>query len=53
MENLSLFVNRFLEYIILLAIIVIVAALGFVAGRFLGKRSDAKKACSIEENEEV
>ena len=42
MDNLILFVNRFLEYIILLVIIVIVAALGFIVGRFLGKKKEAK-----------
>lgn len=51
MDNLILFVNRFLEYIILLVVIVIVAALGFVVGRFLGKRKEAKKALEAENKE--
>ena len=51
MDNLVLFLNRFLEYIILLIIIVVVGALGFFVGRFFGKREDAKKALEIENNE--
>lgn len=51
MDNLILFVNRFLEYIILLLVIVVVAALGFIAGRFLGKRKEAKKALEAENKE--
>ena len=51
MDNLALFINRFLEYFILLIIIVIAAALGFVVGRVLAKRKEAKKA--LEDNKEV
>lgn len=51
MDNLALFINRFLEYLILLVVIVIVAALGFAIGRFFGKRKDAKKAMEMENNE--
>lgn len=51
MENLILFINRFLEYFILLLVIVVVAALGFVIGRFFGKRKEAKKAVETENTE--
>lgn len=51
MDNLVLFINRFLEYFILLIVIVIVAALGFAVGRFFGKRKDAKKALETENKE--
>ena len=51
MDNLVLFLNRFLEYIILLIIIAVVAALGFIVGRFFGKRKDAKKALEMENSE--
>lgn len=51
MDNLILFFNRFLEYIILLIIIVVVAALGFFVGRFFGKRKEAKKGLEMENNE--
>ena len=48
MNNLILFTNTFLEYMILLVVIVVVARLGFVVGRFVGKKSDAKKAIKAE-----
>lgn len=48
MNNLILFTNTFLEYMILLVVIVVVAILGFVVGRFFGKKSDAKKANKAE-----
>ena len=51
MDNLILFINRFLEYFILLIVIVIVAALGFIVGRFFGKRKDAKKALETKNKE--
>lgn len=51
MDNLILFANRFLEYIILLVVIVVVAILGFFIGRFFGKIRDAKKAAQMENNE--
>ncbi len=51
MDNLVLFINRFLEYIILMLVIVVVAALGFVIGRFFGKRKEAKKALETEKTE--
>lgn len=43
-------VNSFLSYLLLMIIIVCVAALGFIIGRFLGKRKDSKtgNAESIE-----
>lgn len=53
MDNLILFINKFLEYIILLLVIVIVAALGFAIGRFFGKRKEAKKALEEMENKEA
>lgn len=51
MDNLILFVNKFLEYMILLVIIVAVAILGFVVGRFLGKRKEAKQLMETEHKE--
>lgn len=51
MDNLVLFINRFLEYFILMLVIVVVAALGFAIGRFFGKRKDAKKALEMENKE--
>ncbi len=51
MDNLILFINRFLEYFILLIVIVVVAALGFIIGRFFGKRKDAKNAKKTLETE--
>ena len=36
------FVNSFLSYLLLMIIIVCVAALGFIIGRFLRKRKDSK-----------
>ena len=51
MDNLVLFLNTFLEYIILLIVIVIAAALGFCMGRFFGKKSEAKKALEMENSE--
>lgn len=51
MNSLVLFVNRFLEYFILLLVIAVVAALGFCVGRFFGKRKEAKQAVEMENNE--
>ena len=51
MDNLALFINRFLEYLILLVVIVVVAAIGFAIGRFFGKRRDAKKVLETENSE--
>lgn len=51
MDNLILFINKFLEYFILMLVIVIVAALGFAIGRFFGKRKEAKKALEMESKE--
>lgn len=51
MDNLILFINRFLEYFILMLVIVVVAALGFAVGRFFGKRKEAKKALEMENKE--
>ncbi len=51
MDNLILFLNRFTEYIILMLVIVVVAAIGFCVGRFFGKRKEAKKALEMENNE--
>ncbi len=51
MENVALFTNTFLEYIILMLVIVVVAALGFCIGRFFGKKSEAKKAREAENKE--
>lgn len=42
MENLILFINKFLEYFILMLVIVAVAALGFIIGRFFAKRKEGK-----------
>lgn len=51
MDNLILFINRFLEYFILMLVIVVVAALGFAVGRFFGKRKETKKALEMENKE--
>lgn len=51
MNNLILFLNRFTEYLILLIVIVVVAALGFCVGRFFGKRKEAKKALEMDNSE--
>lgn len=51
MDNLVLFANRFLEYIILLVVIVVVAILGFCIGRFFGKIRDTKKAAQADNTE--
>lgn len=51
MSNLVLFLGTFAGYIILLAIIVVAAALGFCIGRYFGKKQEAKKALQAENNE--
>ncbi|MBO7356302.1 MAG: hypothetical protein ILP17_08715 [Lachnospiraceae bacterium] len=38
----SAFIGSFLSYLLLMVIIVVVAALGFTAGRFLRARKDSK-----------
>ena len=40
------FLNSFLSYLLLMIIIVCVAALGFIVGRLLRKRKDAKTPAS-------
>ena len=49
MNNLILFLNTFLSYIVLMAIIVAVGAIGFTIGVKWRKAKDAKAAA--EENE--
>ena len=44
MNNLILFVNTFLSYIVLMVVIAIVAALGFWAGSIWRKSKNAKDA---------
>lgn len=38
----SAFIGSFLSYLLLMVIIIVVAALGFTAGRFLRARKDSK-----------
>lgn len=51
MNNLILFVNTFLSYIVLMIVIAIVAALGFFAGSIWRKSKNAKDAAMSEEME--
>lgn len=53
MNNLILFVNSFLSYIVLMVVIAIVAALGFFAGSIWRKSKKAKDAAMLEEAEAV
>lgn len=53
MNNLILFVNSFLSYIVLMIVIAIVAALGFFAGSIWRKSKKAKDAELLEEVEAV
>ena len=53
MNNLILFVNSFLSYIVLMIVIAIVAALGFFAGSVWRKSKNAKDAELLEEVEVV
>ncbi len=50
MNNLILFVNTFLSYIVLMVVIAVVAALGFWAGS-IWRKSSAKEAAMLEETE--
>lgn len=47
MDNLINFVNTFLSYIVLLAIIVIVAGVALTIGITLAKRKNAKASANI------
>ncbi len=49
MEKLIQFINAFLSYFIVVLAVLAGAAIAFIAGRILKKRSDAKKAKAIEE----
>ena len=51
MSNLVLFLGTFAGYLILLAIIVVAATLGFCIGRYFGKKQEAKKEFQMENNE--
>ena len=51
MNNLILFVNTFLSYIVLMIVIAIVAALGFFVGSIWRKSKNAKDAAMLEEIE--
>ena len=53
MNNLILFVNTFLSYILLMIVIAVVAALGFWAGSIWRKSKNAKDAAILEETEEA
>ncbi len=48
MNNLILFVNQFLSYIVVMAIIVVVGAIGFIIGVKWRKAKDAKAAVSSD-----
>ncbi|MCR5338811.1 MAG: hypothetical protein K6E75_09645 [Lachnospiraceae bacterium] len=47
MNNLILFVNQFLSYILVMAIIVIIGGIGFVIGVKWRKAKDAKAASDM------
>lgn len=48
MENLILFLNSFLSYIVLMVIIIIVAGIAVTIGLTLAKRKSAKTAANQE-----
>ena len=50
MNNLILFLNSFLSYIVLMAIIVAVGAIGFTIGVKWRKAKDAKQAALSQES---
>ena len=45
------FINTFLSYIVLMAIILVVAACGFAVGSFLRKNKNQKAVVEAEEKE--
>ncbi len=45
------FINTFLSYIVLMLVILVVAACGFVLGRFLRKRKNQKVVVETEEKQ--
>ena len=47
MDNLIVFSNSFLSYLLLMIIIVAVAALGFTVGRILRNRKDSKSVQKV------
>ncbi|MBO4775248.1 MAG: vanadium nitrogenase [Lachnospiraceae bacterium] len=47
MQNIIVFSNSFLSYLLLMIIIVVVAALGFTVGRILRNRKDAKSVQEV------
>ena len=47
MDNLIVFSNSFLSYLLLMIIIVAVAALGFTVGRILRNRKDSKSVQEV------
>lgn len=51
MNNLILFVNSFLSYILLMVVIAVVAALGFFAGSIWRKLKQAKDAAMPDKTE--
>ncbi len=46
------FINTFLSYILLMVIILVVGACGFIVGQVLRKRKNAKLLAQQEENNE-
>ncbi len=50
MINAGLFFGEFLKYVIMLLIIVVVAAIGFIVGRVIRKSVDKKKASEETES---
>ena len=47
MQNIIVFSNSFLSYLLLMIIIVVVAALGFTVGRILRNRKDAESVQEV------
>ena len=48
MENLVLFTNSFLSYLLVFVVFVVVAAIGFILGKTLRKKKDLKEAALAE-----
>ncbi len=51
MNNLILFTNTFLSYIVLMIVIAVVAALGFWVGSIWRKSNEAKTAAMLQETD--
>lgn len=53
MQNLILFANSFLSYLLLMAVIVVIAAVGIVIGISLRKNKNAKLAAEADMSAET